>query len=264
MRAILDAVLITLSKRNKDRANGEPDIGRSNVYFEMMKEVLLLFVDVVFPSLCIVTIVYLYVSRKCDFAMLLAFVVGLIIGGAWELSFLFFGDAFSVHRGNYYWENPDTGQITTILLNDDPFPDWYINLAHTIEDAGIWMMGVALAWFLLGRGKRPRFTHWHWGEFAIIWAFGMAFEIIVTWVQTGSGFYFFPSKFNPAYYTTDLFSQNKEVLPYTIVPDAMWVIFPFAFYAILLWLKRRYSGQKFDRDRGFKATLRGNTKSAAG
>jgi hypothetical protein len=235
------------------------------VYFDKMPPlVMILFVDVFLPALSIGIIVYLYVSRRCDFAMLLAWVAGLIIGGAWELAFLFFGDEFSVHRGNFFWEDPATGQITSVLLRDDPFPDWYVNLAHSVEDAGIFMIGVWLAWLILGRNKRPRFTHWHWGEFAIIWAWGLGSEIVVTWIQTGSAFYFFPSKFNPAYYTTDLFSQNGEVLPYTVVPDLMWAVFTFPFYAILLWLKRRYSGQKFDRDRGFKATLRGNTKSAAG
>ncbi len=52
-----------------------------------------------------------------------------------------------------------------VCLTENPLPRWCISLAHTIEDGGIFMIGVGLAWLILGRNEREHFTRGHWGEF---------------------------------------------------------------------------------------------------
>jgi hypothetical protein len=197
--------------------------------------------DIILPILSIVIILGLYFWRKCDLAILLAWCVGFFLGAIWEFGFFTLArvTTFTVHGGCH------TIDGTEICLPDNPLPDWYITLAHTIEDAGIFMIGVGLAWLLLGRNKRPRFTHWHWGEFGIIWAWGVISNYIVDWTSTGTTFLFIPTWFNPAYYSTSLFSKEDLTIPYTILPDATWALVTIPFYAILLWLKRRYGGQYF-------------------
>ncbi len=205
----------------------------------------------ILPFLSVSIILTLYFTRKCDLAILLAWVAGFIIGGIWEATFYFLGPSFTATTGCFTYED---GPEFCLADRPDWIPDWWNNLAHTFEDAGIFMIGVGLAWLILGRNKHPRFTRWHWGEFAIIWVWGVASEMVVTWIQTGKQFYFIPSEANPAYYTTPFFydffysAPPDLVIPYTVVPDAMWWIAPFPFYAILLWLKRKFGGQYFGRN----------------
>ncbi len=204
----------------------------------------------ILPFLSVAIILTLYFTRKCDLAILLAWVAGFILGGIWEAAFFFLGSDFTSTEGCFTYEN---GPEFCLAPTPDWIPSWWNNLAHTFEDAGIFMIGVGLAWLILGRNKHPRFTRWHWGEFAIIWVWGVASEMAITWIQNGTQFYFIPSSANPAYYETSLFQdlfygQPDLVIPYTVVPDAVWWIATIPFYAILLWLKRRFGGQYFRQE----------------
>ena len=38
------------------------------------------------------------------------------------------------------------------------------------------------------------------------------------------------------------------MIPYTLLPDVIWAVATIPFYAILLWLKRRYGGRYFRQD----------------
>ena len=201
--------------------------------------------DVILPVLSIVLIFGLYLSRKCDLAIFLAWWAGLFLGAIWEACFYILSKVappFTVHEGCHQINGAE------ICLPSSPLSDWYITLAHTIEDAGIFMIGVGLAWLILGRNKRPHFTHWHWGEFGIIWAWGVISNYIVDWTSTGTTFLFIPTSFNPAYYSTAFFSKDGLMIPYTLLPDVIWAVATIPFYAILLWLKRRYGGQYFRQD----------------
>ena len=192
--------------------------------------------DLILPSLAIIIMCWLYLARKCDLAIFLAFWAGCLIGAIWEFTFDLLGDSFTVHEGCHFVANNE------VCLTENPLPRWYISLAHTIEDGGIFMIGVGLAWLILGRNKREHFTRWHWGEFGIIWAWGVISNYLVDWTSIGKTFLFIPSEYNPAYYETSLFSANGETLPYTVVPDAIWYVATIPFYLVLLWLKRRYGG----------------------
>ena len=197
--------------------------------------------DVVLPVLTIGIMLGLWLSRRCDLAIFLAFWVGCLIGAVWEFTFDLLGESFTVHDGCHFVADNE------ICLPGSPLPRWYISLAHTIEDGAIFMIGVALAWLFLGRNRRGAFTRWHWGEFGIIWAWGVISNYLVDWTSVGSTFLFIPNEYNPAYYTTSLFSRNGEMIPYTVVPDAIWYVATcqIAFYFALIGLKRRYGGRYF-------------------
>jgi hypothetical protein len=202
--------------------------------------------NLILPIVSIVTILALWFTRKCDLAILLAWCAGFILGFIWEIAFLFAGEGFTTIEGCHSYN----GGPEFCLYTPAWIPTWWNNVGHALEDAGIFMIGVGLAWLILGRNKRPRFMRWHWGEFAIIWFWGIGSEMVVTWVQTGKMFYFFPQTWNPAYYETaffqDLFYDKPDlIMAYTIIPDGIWWFATIPFYAILIWLKRRYGGKYF-------------------
>ncbi len=70
----------------------------------------------------------------------------------------------------------------------------------------------------------------------------MISNYLVDWTSVGKTFLFIPSEYNPAYYEASLFSANGEILPYTVVLDAIWYVATIPFYLVLLWLKRRFGG----------------------
>ena len=190
-------------------------------------------------TLAIVVMLGLWFGRKCDLAIFLAFWVGCLIGAVWEFAFDLLGDSFTVHDGCHFVAGNE------VCLPGNPLPRWYISLSHTIEDGAIFMVGVGLAWLILGRSRPDAFSRWHWGEFGIVWVWGVASNYVVDWISVGNTFLFIPNEYNPAYYETSLFSRTGDVLPYTVVPDAIWYVATIPFYFALLWLKRRYGGRYF-------------------
>ena len=149
--------------------------------------------DVVLPVLAIGIMLGLWLGRRCDLAIFLAFWVGCLIGAVWEFAFDLLGESFTVHDGCHFVADNE------ICLPGSPLPRWYISLAHTIEDGAIFMIGVALAWLFLGRNRPGAFTRWHGGEFGIIWAWGVISNYLVDWTSVGSTFLFIPNEYNPAY-----------------------------------------------------------------
>ncbi len=198
--------------------------------------------DLVLPVVSIAVIFILYLSRKCDLAIFLAWWAGLVLGALWEFSFFFLGKSWTVHGGCQMVDGVE------ICLSQNPLPQWYLSLAHSIEDAGIFMIGVGLAWLILGGNKRRHFTRWHWGELGIMWIWGAGSEWLIYQVSNGRSLFFIPNKFNPTYLNLSWFTPDDQTLPYTIIPDAIWWVAPIVFYVILLGLKSKWDGQYFRQE----------------
>ncbi|CAH1773831.1 unnamed protein product, partial [Owenia fusiformis] len=180
-----------------------------------VKEQFMITADVVIPTLWTLSITLLYLKGKLSKAVLLGHFTGSLIGCTWELTWKILGDDFL--------------KDSTDFVN--PIAGWYTKILHSLWDGGIFLIGVLLCYMMLQ--KRPLFLEYSAKEFLVMLIWGQVSSFIVESMCNGVIWEYQVLPWNPAYLTVGGVS-------YTVIPQAVWLVAPLAFYSIWVPLFRKF------------------------
>jgi len=173
----------------------------------------LVWLDLIAGSAIPAVVLALFASGRMGRATFQRWVLGFAIGLTWEIPFGLAGD--SLVRALAPWPVP-------IPLAQ--------NICHSFYDALLFETGVALCLLLL---RSRSFLHTFRASAQLVMlAWGLGSEILVDVVGTGSLWEFQVSRFNPVI----LHLAGKDL---TLIPQLVWVVAPFAYYAAILAAARR-------------------------
>ncbi len=176
--------------------------------------------DYAVAALLIAYFSWSYKKGRIPKSYFFAFWVGCLIGATWEFTFFFLGDSFAHAMVEWPWG----------------LSGWPKKLSHSVWDGGIFMVGVWLCLKILG--PESRFVTWNWREFSIMWAWGIGSEFLVEYLFNGRVWFYEPLPWNPVIIPP--LPGSATTIGYTLIPQAVWVIAPIAFYLLFLKLRKNY------------------------
>jgi len=134
----------------------------------------------------------------------------------------------------FLWEVPlcliDYFEVTDLFIfhTPPPVPMFLVNIAHSLWDGGLFLIG---AWLVVKICRPPHFASFRLPELAVLIAWGQAQELAVELVSTTTGLWeYIVHPWSPA-----LFYFNGQAI--TLMPQVIWLIAPVVFYLIALKLR---------------------------
>ena len=97
------------------------------------------------------------------------------------------------------------------------------------------MAGIGLCNIILEKDNN-RFTQFNWKELLIMGLWGIFQELLLEYLFNGMIWQYEPLPWNPVIIPP--LPGSPSTVGYTLIPQAVWVVAPIAFYIILLNLKQ--------------------------
>jgi hypothetical protein len=175
-------------------------------------------VDIIIALSILGFFAYMHFSRRFSPVVWYMFWAGVLIGATWEIGFYFLGPKFS-------------SAPIYVFSTEPPFPSIILHVTHCFWDGGLFMVGVALVCKLL---KPPHLVRFRWPELGIMLGWGVLQEAVVELISLGGSMW----EYQPRWYNPSLFELNGS--HFTLLPILIWVVAPVVFYAVALWINRRW------------------------
>lgn len=163
------------------------------------------------PLIIIILWFYLTFSKKISKQMSIIWVISFFIALTWEVGNLIIGDKFLQIK------DPDVKKYV-------PGPIYAIS--HAIQDTALFMIGVLIAYNLLGKDTKI-FCEYNYLVLLIFIIWGFLQEFFVELAFNGKIWEYIPSKYNPT-----VWSNNN--INYTLVPYLIWIIAPIIFWLVVV------------------------------
>jgi hypothetical protein len=164
--------------------------------------------EILFPLIIVILWLYLTITKKISPAMSKLWVIAFFLGLTWEMTFRFMGDKWMQIK------NPEIKKL----------PKAVYAISHALQDSLLFMIGIFLAWLLLGKNNNI-FCDYKLNVLLIFIIWGFFQEFMIELAYNGKVWEYTPNKFNPT-----VWSRNG--VQYTLVPYLVWIIAPIIFWII--------------------------------
>ena len=171
--------------------------------------------ELIFPIIIVIVWLYLTLSKTIPPEMSALWVIAFFLGLTWEMTFRFMGDKWMKIK------KPEIKKLPKVVYA----------ISHALQDSVLFMIGVLLAWLLLGRNTKI-FCNYNFIVLFIFIAWGFFQEFIIELAYNGDVWEYTPNKFNPT-----VWSRNG--IHYTLVPYLVWIIAPIIFWIITVNIMKK-------------------------
>lgn len=166
---------------------------------------------------------FMHYTRRFQPRIWYMFWAGCLIGATWEFGFYFLGPDFNASAPLF------------ILHTEFPLPPPTMHLLHCFWDGGLFMIGVALVFWLC---RPPHLERFRWQELGVMVLWGQLSELAVELVGSNGALW----EYQRTWYNPVIFRINDHNI--TWLPQLVWLAAPVVFYFVALWINARFGGNE--------------------